>query len=155
MSESSLYRPEIERIAEIHGLDPDMVEAIVRIESSGFTHAYRYEPDFWRRYLADNPDYKDRNPRRVSASYGLMQIMYPTARERGFSGEPELLFVPVIGLKWGCRHLAWLARLLGYPRAIGAWNGGVGGSRLPFRPDIARYVDRVQFQLQLIRQDTK
>jgi soluble lytic murein transglycosylase-like protein len=143
--ESQKYRAEIEVAASRYGLDPTLVEAVVRKESSGLTHAYRYEPDFYRRYLASNPAYDGANPRRVAASYGLMQIMYPTARERGFTEAPEFLFVPVIGLDWGCNYLASLLRRFKgqLNLALAAYNGGPGNARAPLRPDLERYVASV------------
>lgn len=154
--ESHWYRADIEVAASRHGLDPNLVEAIVRVESSGLTHAYRYEDGFFHRYLADNQAYDGANPRRVSSSYGLMQIMYPTAKEElGFSGAPENLFVPTVGLDAGCAHLAKLLTQVGgdLERAIAAYNGGLGGSRRPFPPVVSIYVNRVQTALANIKQE--
>lgn len=102
------------------------MEAVVIQESGGQTHSYRFEPQFWSRYLAKSAFWKDQIPSRVSASYGLMQIMYVTAWEEGFRGEPEELFVPVVGLTWGCLKLAALLKWAGgdYNSAFAAYNGG-------------------------------
>jgi len=133
------YRQMIQVAAERHTLDPQLVEAIVQVESGGQTDAFRFEPKFWSRYLAKLPDYRGANPRRVSASYGLMQIMYQTAKERGFDGQPEELFCPDVNLEWGCTHLRFLiewsqsyttvspARQI--EAAVAAWNGGRGGNQ--------------------------
>ena len=152
--QSKWYRPEIEAVSLTYQLDPDLVEAIVRKESSGLTHAYRYEPDFFDRYLKDDPEYDGCNPRRFSASYGLMQIMYPTARDRGYTDPPEYLFVPLVGLKWGCYHLSRLFEVVkgDVDRALAAYNGGLGNSRKPFRPIISAYVDGVKHNLNDIRE---
>jgi soluble lytic murein transglycosylase-like protein len=132
------YRSMITPVANAFSLDPNLVEAIVLVESSGRADAFRFEPKYWDRYLAKLPEYKDAIPRRVSSSYGLMQIMFRTAWECGFRGEPEMLFVPRENLHWGCRYLhtqrqwadsftaaspqqrrlAWLA----------SYNGGRGGN---------------------------
>ena len=129
-SEATLYRPLILTAAQYYHLDRAIIEAIVQVESAGMAHAYRYEPAFWDRYLKDNPLYNDMNPRRASASYGLMQIMYPVACERGFTGEPELLFVPAINLQYGCRHLQHLLEWSSgdVERALAAYNGGKAGN---------------------------
>jgi soluble lytic murein transglycosylase-like protein len=129
--ESQWYAREIEAAAKLHHLDPQLVEAVVLVESSGRASAYRYEPAYWRRYLEGKPAWKGKNPRRVAASYGLMQVMFPTAVERGYHGEPEELFVPSVGLEFGCRELA---RLLAWAsgntdQALAAYNGGQGGWR--------------------------
>jgi soluble lytic murein transglycosylase-like protein len=154
--ESHWFRPDIEVAASRYGLDPDLVEAIVRVESSGLTHAYRYEDGFYRRYLADNPAYDGANPRRVSSSYGLMQVMYPTAKEElGFTDSPEHLFVPTVGLDAGCAYLARLRKRTGgdLDRAIAAYNGGIGNSRRPFPPVVAIYVHKVNTALDTIRKE--
>lgn len=127
------YSDLIQQIAATHRLDPRVVEAIVLQESSGHTDAFRFEPKFWDRYLSKLVLYRGKVPRRVSSSYGLMQIMYPTAWDRGFRGEPEELFIPHVGLEWGCRHLAylqaWASMFPGTPRVLlastlAAYNGG-------------------------------
>ncbi len=125
----SWYRADIELMAERHDLDPQLVEAVVFTESGGKTHAFRYEPGFWDRYLRDKPEWDGANPLRVSASYGLMQVMFPVAIE--YAGmqrtePPEYLFVPLIGLEAGCKvlreRLAWAKGDV--ESALAAYNGG-------------------------------
>lgn len=122
------YRSQIETAAKAYWLDPNVVEAVVLTESSGHTDAFRFEPDFWTRYLKDKPEYASAIPRRVSSSYGLMQVMYTTACERGYRGEPEILFVPHINLAYGCKHLAHLVQWAGgnIDKALAAYNAGKG-----------------------------
>lgn len=122
------YRREIVQAAREHGLDPNLVEAVVVIESSGRTDAFRYEPGFWDRYLRTNVDYLGEVPRRVSSSYGLMQVMAPVARELGLTREPEYLFVPSVGLHFGCLKLANLLKWAqgDTAKALEAYNGGKG-----------------------------
>jgi soluble lytic murein transglycosylase-like protein len=131
--ESRWFRSDLESLAAFHKIDPNLVEAVVRIESAGLAHAYRYEPAFFTRYLADDEKYSHANPRRVSASYGLMQIMYPVAVEHGFNGPPEELFIPREGLDWGCTHLASLLKWSkgNVDAALAAYNGGKGGNAKP------------------------
>jgi len=125
---SFAYRRDVELVAARHSLDPDLIQAMCEVESSGQTDAFRYEPAFWNRYLKDNPAYDGANPRRVSASYGLLQIMFPRAVDLGMrpTEAPEYLFVPLIGLDWGCRAFqdcyAW-ARF-DIESALAAYNGG-------------------------------
>lgn len=148
------YRAEIEVAASRYGLDPDVVEAIVRVESSGLTHAFRHEPLFYEHYLKDDPEYDGALPIRVSSSYGLMQVMYPVAKERGFTNSPEYLFVPNIGLDYGCKQLAYLlGRTKGdLERAIVAYNGGIGNARTkPFKPEHAIYLAKVKRALDNIK----
>src|SRR6185295_18189918 len=101
---STLYRELIETAAVTHRLDADLLEALIITESSGLTDAFRFEPEFYKRYLAKNKKWAGQNPRRISSSYGLCQVMFTTALEHDFPYlEPEYLFVPTIGLEWGCR----------------------------------------------------
>ena len=139
------YRQEIEAAAARFGLDPDLVEAIVLTESAGKTHAYRYEPQFWAKYLAPKPEWQHEHPERVSASYGLMQVLYVVAKEVGFKqSAPEYLFVPDIGLEFGCRKLR---QLLDWSKgnreqALAAYNGGKkANTKPPYRNQT--YVNRV------------
>lgn len=149
MTSPTAYGPQIATAARAHGLAPDLVEALVLIESSGRTWAYRFEPDFWTRYMLPTLQWKDHNPARVSASYGLCQVMFVVAIEVGFTGpDPEYLFVPTIGLEYGCRKLEQLLRWAkgNVTQALCAYNGGRGGNQAPpFRNQ--RYADRV-LQLQ-------
>lgn len=123
------YLRYVRPLAETYRVPVDLVVAIIEQESAGRAFAYRFEPTFYDRYLADNLAYAGREPARVSASYGLMQIMYPTAVDAGFQGEPELLFVPAINLDVGCSLLAALIRWAkgDVPQALAAYNGGRGG----------------------------
>jgi soluble lytic murein transglycosylase-like protein len=146
------YRAEIEAISASFHLDPDVIEAIVLTESAGKTHAYRFEPFFWERYLSRKPKYDGAVPERVSSSYGLMQVMYPVACELGFTEPPEYLFVPIIGLQWGCRKfrslLDWAKQDV--EQALAAYNGGKGdNAQRPFRNKdyvtrVLRNLDRVK-----------
>src|SRR5262245_49046246 len=88
------------------------VEAQILAESAGHADAFRFEPSIAAqiasgalrpRTLPGNPE-----PRRIASSYGLLQILYVTACDYGFRDNPEALFVPAIGLKFGLAHLAAL-----------------------------------------------
>lgn len=130
------YSDLIKVVSAPFSLDPDLVEAVVMTESSGNTHAYRFEPLFWGRYLANQAFWKVQIPTRVSASYGLMQVMYVSTYEDGFRGEPEELFIPTVGLNWGCKHLA---NLFAWSKgdvnsALAAYNGGKGDNEVGHKP---------------------
>lgn len=96
--------------------DPLDVLAIIEIESSFNPDSYRYE-----KHIGD-------------ASIGLMQILYQTARDRGFTQGPAGLFDPETNIRYGMRQLKWshdyLAGKFGTkPRLdqwIGSYNAGVG-----------------------------
>lgn len=147
------YRAEITAAAAAHALAPDLVDAVTRVESSGKAYAYRYEPAFWAKYLSIDPKWRGANPERVSASYGLMQVLFVVAQELGFtSPDPEHLFVPAIGLEYGCRKLAQLLVWAGgdVARALAAYNGGrVANVRRPLRNQ--SYADKVLAQMELLK----
>lgn len=152
-----LYRAEAYAAAETYRLDPELVIAVCMQESSGRTHAYRYEPGFWMRYLNGKPEWDGMIPQRVSASYGLMQVLYVVARELGFPRQdpPEYLFVPAVGLEYGCRalrdRLGWAKG--DAPAALAAYNGGKTHDNAPgvepkrnqkYVTEALRWLDRVR-----------
>lgn len=98
------------------------VMAIIEIESSFDPNAYRAE-----KHLGD-------------ASRGLMQILLSTAKDRGFSGDPTLLFDVETNIRYGMRQLKWtwdyLARAGFHDRDkwIGAYNAGVGNALKGYTP---------------------
>lgn len=138
-------------MAERHDLAPDLVQAVCLVESAGYTDAFRPEPAFWDRYLKGKPEWDGANPRRVSASYGLMQVMFPVAVEHGMARTepPEYLFVPLIGLDYGCRVLAerlvWAKGEL--RAALASYNGGKGGNAPGGSLRNGAYADKVLAQL--------
>jgi len=135
------YKDMIATYAIKHGLTPPLVAAVCWKESSFQANAFRFEPNFWNRYLKLNPLYRDLNPLRVSSSYGLMQVMYARVLEDKLTDNdalpPEHLFVPEMGLDTGC---GFLAELMAWARkagatgdlvllaALAAYNGGRGGN---------------------------
>lgn len=163
------YGREIQVAAAKWALDPLLVEAIVVQESGGNTDAFRFEPDYWNRYLKGNPRYAKLNPRRVSSSYGLMQVMYTRVLEDKVADddvwEPELLFIPENGLDIGCgmfaELLAWaktLAPVAGVTVehiALAAYNGGRGGNdpnkNLPLRNGV--YAKQVLAKYALLQKE--
>lgn len=143
------YRGLIDDAARLHHLDPDLVEAMVLVESSGHTDAFRHEPVYYARYLAANLEkYDIKIPRRIGSSYGLLQIMHPTAVQMGYGGEPEGLFRPQVGLDYGCLYLAYLHAWAGGDdhaakrwQAVAAYNTGKGNWTSPAG---AAYVAKIQ-----------
>lgn len=127
------YREEIAKVAKQHGVEPELIESVIWQESSAIPHAFRHEPAYWQRYCMQNPVYRDHEPERIASSYGLMQIMYPTAVEMGFIGEPEELFKISTNLDLATAYLAKLLRRYNGQKtlALAAYNGGPGGVNKP------------------------
>lgn len=149
------WRPLIAQTLALHpvpGLEPDVVEAMIHTESSGKPDAYRFEPGYWTRYCKDHPVFKRGDPRDIAASYGLMQVMYPTAYSLGFRGKPQELFVPQQSLLYGVRlmgeNLRWSEGNV--DAALAAYNGGRKGNRAaPYRNGV--YVNKVKKHLAAIQ----
>lgn len=126
--------------ARRHGLPVQLVLAMVRHESvGGITHAVRYEPGFYDRYLKGRmpnfrPPHCSWETERIgrATSWGLMQVMGETARCNGFRGWFPELCVPEAGLEWGCLYLRRLADKYfsggGWEVACRAYNGGPGNA---------------------------
>lgn len=162
----TFYRKEMEAAAAAHGLDPDLLQAVVEQESSYRFYAYRYEPAFFARYLANHEGYRHRIPQEVSASYGLGQVMFSTAREHGYTGEPWGLFDPVVNLDVTAKVLAGLlswarGRYKGLASsaewtilrsALASYNGGKVGNAPDDLPDRNRtYAQEVFTRYERIR----
>jgi len=137
------YADAIRDAATAAGLDSTLVAAVVWQESGFAADAFRFEPMFWNRYLKTNPAYRHLNPRRVSSSYGLLQVMYCRVLEDKMTANdalpPEHLFVHELNLRTGCQLLAellaWAAKFptvtpaRATEAALAAYNGGRGGNR--------------------------
>lgn len=126
---AEFYSYAIEKASANFGVDPLLIEAVIQQESSGNADAFRFEPGFYLRYLEKDPKFKGMNKRRISSSYGLMQIMYTTALELGFTGEPEDLFDIHLNVNLGTKLLDRLLKKYkgDVEKALMAYNGGTGG----------------------------
>jgi len=119
-----------QRAAEAEGLDAALVCAVVEQESGWNPWAMRYEPAFFAKYVA--PLYTNNKVGATEAyargiSWGLMQVMGQTAREKGASSlYLSTLCDPAAGLAVGCRILRQKLDAAGGDagRALLAWNGG-------------------------------
>jgi hypothetical protein len=161
---------QIELIAQAHGLNPELVRAIVMVESSGEPSAwnpeqrYRYFWDvrLWKpfRSVTDAENASEFPPSDFrslagdadnewwaqQASWGVMQVMGAVAREQGCR-EPYLTVLcrdAEIGLLYGCRvlqsHLRWSKGVV--DQAVAAYNGGhAGNDKPPYRN--AAYIAKV------------
>lgn len=125
----------IRSAAAEHHLPPELVTAIVAVESSGRATAKRYEPKFDQRYniTANNPFVpegvsRSQEERLRGTSWGLMQVMGETARFLGFQGQMKELEDPETCLFWGCLFLRRLRdryfEKWGWPGVAAAYNAG-------------------------------
>jgi hypothetical protein len=138
---SSVYRSLAQVTADRHALGRSLVCAVCEEESGKRNvatiafgiedwdpFAVRFEPGFFRKYIHPaNPTSPTTEELCLSMSYGLMQVMGQTARERGFTGKFLTgLCDPETGLEYGCRQLRRCIDLArGDPgAALLRWNGG-------------------------------
>jgi hypothetical protein len=159
------YLEQLLTAAAFHSLPVARLAALVEQESNGGLsprtglydprQLYRYEPAFWDRYLAGRADYAppagaesgtafELWKRRVSASYGLCQIMYPTARDHGWPKEwpPEALLQPGPNLLQAARILA--AHRRNVPTWRDAWLRYNGGGRPAYADEVEARVPRFE-----------
>ncbi|MCR4375669.1 MAG: lytic transglycosylase domain-containing protein [Acidobacteria bacterium] len=155
MMEQAELRLLIVGAAMAYSLEPDLVEAVVQVESGGNPFAWNPEPKYrWLYNVRTHQPFRaltqaeassktppldfpvlagDRDNEWLAqqASWGLMQVMGAVARELGCKVPylPELT-QPDLNLDLGCRHLAsHLKWAQGNVRkALGAYNAGRGGA---------------------------
>jgi hypothetical protein len=124
---TSIFDSLIWSVAQRHAVDPFLVKAVIAAESSFDPRAYRAEPQI------------------NDASWGLMQTLYRTARDMGYTGAPEGLFDPATSIEYGTRYLK--RQLLRYSgetaRAVAAYNAGTAYTRADGSFVNQPYVDRV------------
>ena len=123
------------QVAQTHQLFPQVVAAICEQESGWNPYEVRFEPAWYNRTDWDSllkgwtyPRMESQESERVcrSMSWGLMQVLGQTARERGFQDWLPVLADPATGLEWGCRTLAFkMSRTEGnISQALELYNGG-------------------------------
>ncbi len=114
-------------------LDPALVMAVCEHESSWNPFAVRFEPVFYSTYVSAMKGITETEKMLRATSFGLMQIMGQTAREKGFDDKYlTALFDPLNAVTYGCRKLKdCMARENGsVSGALLRYNGG-GDSHYP------------------------
>lgn len=114
-----------------YSVDPDLIAAIVWVESRGNSYAIRFEPAWKYHYKID--EFSRRNnisyatERQLqSCSFGLMQVMGTVIRELGWEESLIKMFRPKINLVYGCKKIKKL--MLKYENmddVISAYNQGM------------------------------
>lgn len=133
------FYPIIDKLAREYSLDKWLVIGVIAQESAGNPYAVRVEPGFWRRYGREMIRQATNSPSKLddkwmkfwqlsSCSYGLMQVMYQVACERGYRylRYPTELCDPHNGIEAGCRHLSWCMGCANndVTQALLRYNGG-------------------------------
>lgn len=122
----SVSHPLILQVSELYDLRPDLLAAQVYAESAGDPWAFRYEHEYFERYVKDRPTVAGYKYGPLAAcSFGLMQVLLETALEHGFDGQPQQLFDERVGLTFGAKYLRYCLNATGgeYRRALARYNG--------------------------------
>lgn len=143
-----MTKKDLEKIAEKWAnhfeLDPDLVKALIEVESAWDTWAVRFEPG-WRWYL--NPkkwsrlvQVSERTEEICQAmSWGLCQVMGTVARELGHKEDIPKLCEPEVGIYYGCKKLKKeIDRWDSIRNGLAAYNAGS-----PYRRVGQQYADKV------------
>lgn len=149
MEQMKSYDFIIDIIARGCSLDTNLVRAIITVESAWNLRAIRYEASFYERYLK-NSAYPKEEHRLLASSLGLMQIMGVVAREQGFDGPLENLFIPEVNILYGCILLRKLSqRYQTLEEIIAAYNAG-SATRTPDGCFVNQgYVDKILKAMEL------
>lgn len=118
--------PVVIQVASLYGLRTDLLAAQIIVESGGDPFAFRYEPEFFDRYIKDHASAQGYKYGPLAAcSFGLLQILLETALEIGFDDRPERLFDPRVGLNWGAKYLRRCLDAMNqdYRKALARYNG--------------------------------
>lgn len=148
----SEYRDIIANIFAGTPFDPLLIEAMIIAESSGVASEFKPELGYLRKKSDDELIglYGTAVRDRLEKSYGLMQVMLPTAYDCGFSGAPELLFVPQENIGIGKVYLEFCyhwARDQGFPpeeiiiTAVMKYNAGM--KRIEFPNSTIEYAAKI------------
>lgn len=147
----------ITKVSLRYNIDPLLVASIVWVESRGDTCAARYENNFLYIYEPE------RNARESNitveterifqkCSLGQMQVMGGVCRELGLVGPLTQMFIPKIGLNFGCMKLKELfKKYLNEDEVIASYNFGS-----PYRVAFDKftnqdYVDKVKYTYKILK----
>lgn len=75
-----LEQSSIAGICRAYGLDPVLVQAVIRVESAGGTQLYRFEPGIYNRLSGVR---NEQERRMLSSSHGIMHVLGITAKAKG------------------------------------------------------------------------
>lgn len=113
------------------GVDPNLIRAVIKVESNWDPNAYRYEA-----HLGE-------------ASYGLMQVLPSTAKSvTGWTGLTIAnLKTPIINVLVGTRYLKDLLNRYSLDKAISAYNAGrpITGNK-PYVQSVKKWYRRYSFK---------
>lgn len=149
----------ITEISQKYGVDSELLQAIIAVESAYEPYRARYEPNY--KYVKTPDVYAsalyitpDTEAVFQKLSFGLTQVMGGLARELGYTDHLTKLFDPRTNLEYSCKYLAILQSKYGgnEDKIIAAYNAGsakvLPSGKFANQP----YVDKVKNNLKLLRQ---
>lgn len=141
----------VNHYAKANNITPSLLLATIHIESGGNQYAQRYEYRYERRYIIPNKTWLERCKRidigtaDAATSYGLMQIMFPTAWQYGCRN-PRDLYDADENIRIGSAIIRAKLTKWGNPRtAMMAYNGGDGITLRPTPNQASKYADKVLY----------
>lgn len=139
-------------------IEPELIAAIIEVESAGTSYAVRYEPKWV--YLIDVLTFskllgitEDTERTLQMCSWGVMQVMGSVARQHGFNGYLNRLSEDYFGVYYGCTHLQWLSNSHGWKDddLISAYNAGHPNKDSSGNYLNKKYVENVKHWLQFFK----
>lgn len=113
-----------------NAIEPALIAAVIGTESSGDPRATNWEGQTW------------------GYAYGLMQVLYSTAQQMGYTGNPDGLFDVETNIEFGTRYLRHQrSRYKTLAESIAGYNAGTATwteyGRLKNATYIQRILDRI------------
>jgi soluble lytic murein transglycosylase-like protein len=131
-------------------IPPELILAIIEVESSGEAYAAKLNPHYpFTMPQAKRPAGVDHNTEiyMQKTAWGLMQVMGATARSAGFEGRLPELTDPAVNVKTGVAYLGTLMSKHrtrhGLEGVVAAYNGGAPRKRPDGKWVNQGYVDKV------------
>ena len=136
---------------------PNLVLALMQAESAFVETAKRHEPGYQKRYIGGVKRWDEYAAQHncyaedIATSYGLMQLMAPTACQYGFRGHPAGLFDPEVNVLFGARYLeALFRRHYSLNTVIAAYNAGTPRQCADGTFKNQEYVEKVRHRMYLL-----
>lgn len=150
------FEKEIADNAGAWGVDMDLVKAIILTESSGLPWSFKYEPNFYKKYIASMKLSPSQGVLR-SLSMGLMQVMGQKAVEMGCNPDAlPKLFDPVTNIFYGCKLLHNLfEKYKTIENVVAAYNAGSPTKTATGKYENQDYVDKVLKNLKKVKSEIK
>jgi len=142
--------------ASAHGLDKNLLTAIIQTESAGNPWAVRYEPN-WKYFFKPEVAYLkaktslDTERTLQACSWGLVQIMGSVARELGYTEELPKLCQEDVNILYGAKKLASLSKKHQGNDLIASYNAGQPRIMSNGKYFNQAYVDKVNAFLKILK----